>query len=53
MGNHYDALALLYLSKLDLSEMSPEDLADKYREVADKIKVQLGKQRSDRTSKDW
>ena len=53
MDSKYDALALLYLSKLDLSELSPEDLSDKYKEVSDRIKAQFGKHRNDAAKKDW
>lgn len=34
-----EALAILYLQKQDLSEISPEELAEKYEETVSKIRA--------------
>ena len=37
-NNKYSALTMLYLEKQDLSDLTPEELADKYNEVYEKLK---------------
>lgn len=37
-NNKQSALTMLYLQNQDLSDLSPEELLDKYDEVYDKIK---------------
>lgn len=37
-ANECEALALLYIQSQDLSELTPEEIYDKYKETYDKIK---------------
>lgn len=37
-SNEYEALALLYIQQQDLSNLSPEEIYDKYKETEDKIR---------------
>lgn len=44
--NLAEALTLLYLSKVELSNEQPETLCKKYFEVLAKIEVEIGKKNS-------
>lgn len=37
-SNEYQALAMLYIQSLDLSNLSPEDIYDKYRDAYERIR---------------
>lgn len=44
-SNEYEALALLYIQQQDLSNLSPEEIYDKYKETEDKIRKHAHKKR--------
>lgn len=43
--NKYEALAILYLQKQEMSGMSPEEVVGKYIEVHDRIKKEFAHQK--------
>ncbi|OEH86216.1 hypothetical protein BHU72_11820 [Desulfuribacillus stibiiarsenatis] len=43
------ALTMLYLEKQDLSNLSPEELVDKYNEVYEKISKRFSEPKSNKT----
>lgn len=46
-----EALTMLYLQKQDLSNLSPEEVMDKYQETYDKIRERNKEIKSERASK--
>lgn len=51
--NKNEALTMLYLQNLNVSEMTPEELVDKYDEVYEKIRQYNKEKRAARNKGPW
>lgn len=51
-ANKYEALAMLYVQSQDLSDLTPDELLDKYLDAYEKIR-EHSKKRPRKSSKTW
>ncbi len=51
--NKFNALTMLYLQKQDLSNLTPEQLLDKYDETYNRIRIHYEDTRANRNLIEW